>query len=76
MDVPLKINGVSPPKPEGNQECDFCNPHKFFKNWDLLAAHITIMHNDNGRKRSFYNGNAPEEILNHPDWTGYEEESS
>jgi len=76
MKTPLIINGEHAPKPEGHQECDFCTPPKYFKNWDLLASHITIVHNDNGRKKSFYNGKAPDEILNHPDWTGYAEESA
>jgi len=76
MKTPLIINGEHAPKPQGSQECDFCKPSKFFANWDLLAGHITIVHNDNGRKRSYYNGSAPSEILNHPDWTGYAEESS
>lgn len=76
MKTPLIINGEHVPKPEGYQECDFCNPRKFFANWDLLASHITIVHNDNGRKRSFYGDTVPQEILNHPDWTGFEEENS
>lgn len=79
MKTPLIINGQHVPKPEGSQECTICGEKgktKFFENWDLMAAHITIVHNTNGRKRSFYKGNAPDEILNHPDWTGYQEESS
>ena len=75
MKTPLIINGEHAPKPEGYQECDFCNPKKFFANWDLLGGHITIVHNKNGRKRSFYNGPPPQEILNHPDWNGFEEEN-
>ncbi len=73
MKVPLVIDGQEAPKPEGGKVCDFCDPPRYFENWDLLAGHVTIVHNENGRKRSFYNGKAPDEILNHEDWTGYDD---
>ena len=78
MKTPLIINGEHMPKPEGKQVCTICpkDSAKSFENWDLLACHITIVHNSNGRKRSFYGGSAPLEILNHPDWNGYEEDGS
>lgn len=57
------------PTPEGDADCTFCG--KKFDNWDVLGDHITIVHNDQGRTREFYGGNAPQSILNHPDWTGY-----
>jgi hypothetical protein len=73
MNSPIKINGEFMPFPEGNTECmmDNCD---YASDWDNMAIHITLVHNDNGRKRSFYNGGiAPDEVLNHPDWRGYDE---
>lgn len=74
MKTPLIIDGEHAPKPKGSQVCDFCDPLKYFETWDLLASHITIVHNANGRKRSYYGDTVPQEILNHPDWTGFEED--
>ena len=70
MKTPLIIDGEHASKPEGDQMCDFCDPPKYFKTWDLLAGHITIVHNDKGRTLEYYNGKIPDEILNHPDWMG------
>ena len=71
MKSPLKINGQFMPKPEGKQQCTLCQDEGkmvFFENWDLVAGHITIVHNRKGRSLEFYGGNIPLEILNHPDW--------
>ncbi len=70
FDSPLRDQFGTPfPTPEGKADCTFCG--KEFDNWDLLGDHITIVHNDQGRTREFYDGEAPSSILNHPDWTGY-----
>ena len=77
MNTPIILNGEHLPKPEGSQECDFCKEKgvtRKFPNWDQIAIHITLVHNDNGRKRSFYNGKPSKEILEHEDWTGFEDE--
>ncbi len=70
FDSPLRDQYGNPyPTPEGIADCTFCG--KVFDNWDILGDHITIVHNDQGRTREFYGGDAPSSILNHPDWTGY-----
>jgi len=74
FDSPLRDQYGTPfPTPEGKADCTFCG--KVFDNWDLLGDHITIVHNDQGRTREFYDGEAPPSILNHPDWTGYSGEA-
>ena len=79
MKTPIILNGEHLPKPPGPHMCDFCFEDgsasvTAWRTWDELAIHIQLVHNDNGRKKSFYNGEAPAEILNHPDWTVYEDE--
>ena len=70
FESPLRdMSGNPYPTPTGIADCTFCG--KVFDNWDVLGDHITIVHNDQGRTREFYGGNAPQSILNHPDWTGY-----
>lgn len=72
MNVPLRINGVEMPKPQGHQICTLDkNCNESFENWDLLAIHITLVHNRNGRSREFWKGQPPQEVLNHKDWVGF-----
>lgn len=75
MKTPLvDQNGNHFPWPEGEAKCDDC-PNRKFKDWNDLGIHITLVHNDNGRRYNFWkNGKPPQEVLNHPDWSGFEDD--
>lgn len=77
MEVPIRINGNPLPKPQGEQDCTLCQDEgkkRVFPDWDQIAIHITLVHNRKGRTREFWkNQQPPQEVLEHPDWTGFED---
>lgn len=78
METPIvNQNGEHWPEPAGPHMCDFCFEDgaasvTVWKTFSELGIHIQLVHNDNGRKREFYNNKQPpQEVLDHPDWTGF-----